>query len=335
MYQLQTLKKCLSASQVDHCLQSLPKTLDDTFSRMLNNVDDLYKSDFIRILQFLTYSERPLTKNEIVDAIAVDTGRRPQFDARNRMSDPEEITTYCPGLVSITRDHKDDRRTEFRLSHFSIKEYLISGRVNKNFRAHLTKTRANAAITCVCVAYLSCLDSRLPISKILDIYPFAHYAAKHWMDHAKNAEHSGVVKEKILSFFSQQKRAYKTWTRILDYGQDFGLEQANSTSNPLYYACLKGLGHTARVLLDRGISTDGQRDVLGSALQAACFGGHLRLVQLLIVNGADVSIRGGLYHSALRAAAEQSHEHVVEFLLKYGADVYVERGGEGDSLHSH
>jgi hypothetical protein len=47
-------------------LESLPKTLEETYARILANIDEKHRQYAIRILQFLTYSERLLTIHEVV-----------------------------------------------------------------------------------------------------------------------------------------------------------------------------------------------------------------------------------------------------------------------------
>jgi hypothetical protein len=53
---------------LNNTLNSLPTTLDETYSRILR-----------AILQFLTFSKRPLRIEEAVDMIAVNVKRCPYF----------------------------------------------------------------------------------------------------------------------------------------------------------------------------------------------------------------------------------------------------------------
>jgi hypothetical protein len=68
-------------------LASLLSTLDETYRRILDTIPDEHKSYAVRILQFLTFSERPLSVEEMVDAIAVNIDGDPYFDLHNRMPD--------------------------------------------------------------------------------------------------------------------------------------------------------------------------------------------------------------------------------------------------------
>lgn len=121
----------------------------------------------MRILQFLTFSERPLRIDEAVDAIAVQIEERPRFDSENRMPVPKEILGYCSSLVAVVsrredndddNDDDDDNRggktvTEIQLAHFSVKEYLVSDRLKTDIAKYLEEIAARASIAEVCLAY--------------------------------------------------------------------------------------------------------------------------------------------------------------------------------------
>jgi len=80
--QLDALENCLEYRTLQNALASLPETLDETYSRILHGIPSEYKQNATRILQFLTYSERPLSIEEAVDAIAVDTEGDQYFNPR-------------------------------------------------------------------------------------------------------------------------------------------------------------------------------------------------------------------------------------------------------------
>jgi hypothetical protein len=71
--QLNAFENCLKRKALLKALQSLSKTLDETYERILANIPSAHMHHIKRILEFLTYLERPLRLEEAVDAIAVDT----------------------------------------------------------------------------------------------------------------------------------------------------------------------------------------------------------------------------------------------------------------------
>jgi hypothetical protein len=75
--QIDALEECLTLDLLEVALASLPETLDDTYSRTLNAMPSNHKPYATRILQFLTFSERSMRIEEVVDAIAVNTENEP------------------------------------------------------------------------------------------------------------------------------------------------------------------------------------------------------------------------------------------------------------------
>ena len=77
--QLDALGKCRSPYELRKALQSLPKTLDDTYARILLNIDREDYQNALRILQWLAYSARPLQIEEITEVITVDIEGNPRW----------------------------------------------------------------------------------------------------------------------------------------------------------------------------------------------------------------------------------------------------------------
>src|SRR4051812_1962625 len=97
--QLDTLENCFDYLSLENALASLPKSLNETYDRILNAIPLENRQQAIRILQFLTFSERPLKIEEGIDAIAVNIEKEPYFSPKYRMPEPEEIAHYCSSLV--------------------------------------------------------------------------------------------------------------------------------------------------------------------------------------------------------------------------------------------
>ena len=56
----------------------------------------------MRMLQWLTFSERPLTVEEIAEVVAIDVKRNPAFDSDEILEDPLEALNICSSLVVVT-----------------------------------------------------------------------------------------------------------------------------------------------------------------------------------------------------------------------------------------
>src|SRR5437764_417870 len=117
-------------------LKSLPKTLDDTYARILLSIDEGYIQDALKILQWLSFSTRPVLIKEVAEVVAVDLERsHPRFDPEQRLHEPHDLLVICSSLVttsSVTFELPDgelEGTEELRLAHFSVKEYLTSERI--------------------------------------------------------------------------------------------------------------------------------------------------------------------------------------------------------------
>src|SRR6266403_5652563 len=71
--QLEALRHCL-APRVRHILKELPKTLDETYERILRNIHEANRDHAHRLLQCLTVAVRPLRVAELAEVLAVDFG---------------------------------------------------------------------------------------------------------------------------------------------------------------------------------------------------------------------------------------------------------------------
>jgi hypothetical protein len=327
--QLDALQKCLSRPMLRNALASLPKTLDATYARILYNIDEEYSKYALRILQWLVCSARPLQIEELVDVIAVDTEGDPRFDAYNRLKEPRDILTICSSLVTISAEttegsHSKITEMEVRLAHFSVKEYLVSERIQrgKAARYSIREIHANVSIAEICLAYLLQFDNPDSLtSQTIKEYPLARYAAEYWTQHARVAGgNENMLHRLITELFMSKKDAHVNCIRLFNpdearEGPDI-TKSSKSVAPPLYYASLTGLIEAVRLLLESGadVNARGGDDGSGSALQAASAGGHGQIVQRLLESGADVNAREGDGGSALQAASAGGHDRIVQRL---------------------
>jgi hypothetical protein len=332
--QLDALERCLDYDELESALHSLPRDLDETYSRILTSIPEGQREKAIRILQFLTYSERPLIVQEAVDAIAVRLDARPQFDPKYKLPRPNEIARFCSSLASlVTRSSNGETVTELELAHFSVKEYLTSEKLPEPFRCRLSEPDARSYITRCCLTYLSCLRTEEQIDNVKAQFPLARYSAQYWMDHAKPAERVDGTVASIMDFF-RDYTAYTIWGRLFDPHRAWDTSPYPNSASPLYFASFKGLNVTVQALLEKGADVSAQGGIYGNALQAASSGGHKEIVQMLLEKGADVNAQGGRYGNALQAASSGGHKEIVQMLLEKGADVNAQGGVYGNALQA-
>ncbi|KAH0161481.1 Pfs, NACHT and ankyrin domain protein, partial [Aureobasidium melanogenum] len=141
--QIEILKDCLNQQDLRSALENLPETLDETYERILNEIPKNYRQRTMIILRLLTWSERPLRPEELLDAVAVQPDDRPSFDPNNRMPEAGDIMKICSSLVVSVRgyykpvfgtgygkNYIETEVTVLQLAHFSVKE--TSGKSKHN-----------------------------------------------------------------------------------------------------------------------------------------------------------------------------------------------------------
>ncbi|KAH7268752.1 hypothetical protein B0J15DRAFT_441888 [Fusarium solani] len=323
--QLDSLAECLSPNAIESALESLPRDLNETYYRMLQNIPSTYKSGAIRLLQFLVYAKRPLKLSEAVEVIATQIDREPRrFHVGNRLFSGADVLRYCPSLVLIADVTRyGETVQELHLAHFSVKEYLLK-------EDQFDMGSASTAITRTCLTYLT--DIKNSHSGIKHDFPMARFAAESWMDHAVSAETSEDLVRTTVSFL-QDKTTFQRWGQLYQADYAWSNDPGPPRASGLYYACLGGLAGAARALIE-GADVNAQGGHFSNALQAASSGGHLEVVQLLLDEGAVVNAQGGQYGNALQAASSGGYLEVVQLLLDKGADVNTQGGLYGNALQA-
>ena len=90
---------------MQRALKNLPKSLNETYSRILCGIDDAYYQYAMTVLRCLTFSVRPTTVGEVLEATGIDydTGL---FDRDEMLLETTDILRICSSLVIVTTDEK-------------------------------------------------------------------------------------------------------------------------------------------------------------------------------------------------------------------------------------
>lgn len=351
-------------------LYSLPKTLDDTYTRIIHNIESNgYLSDATIVLQWLCFSFRPLRLSEVVEVLAIGTGEHGGFDSEERLPNPEDVMVICSSLISChkirarnasgdgSEESDDDEEdeplqdsanryedVEVRLAHFSVKEYFLSER--SCLRSDFTTQLCHNLITESCLHYLFYVSEGSSEEQVIDSdYPLIEYVAEKWHLHAQHI--SGALSSATVTLMQDlfaSKSRLLLWLQIdcIDWGKRNKPLELSHMKPPLYYASLIGIIEIINFLLSIGADVNAHASVEGSerggfsydnALQAASARGHEQVVLTLLAKGAKVNACGGYpFDNALQAAAGNGHKRIVETLLAHGA--MVNARGDGGRYHS-
>ncbi|KAJ6101889.1 NACHT nucleoside triphosphatase [Penicillium sp. IBT 16267x] len=351
--QFNALRRARNRKQLDECLRTLPRGLDETYERILCSIADEYVEDVRRVLTLLCFSTRPLTVNELIDAHAVDLSEPQHLDRDGRSYEQDDLVDICLGLIEIAATENDNGQTTLtvRIVHFSVQEYLQSDRIlQQNSRLFaLRSARANTEIAQICLVYLlepTLFEGLLNETKLTK-FPFAHFAAMYWFHHYENSDEGrSKIEQLVLRLFKDKSKPFATWIRLhdMDNPRKIHVEYDRpiaSMACPLYYAALLGLKYPLGDILaidngdaDASDAVNAQGGRLGYALQAASYGGLAEVVQMLLDRGADINAQSGEYGNALQAASYGGHAEVVQMLLDRGADANLQGGEYGNALQA-
>ncbi|KAH7069938.1 hypothetical protein BKA63DRAFT_569533 [Paraphoma chrysanthemicola] len=343
--QLDTLAKCRNLAMLRKSLATLPRTLDQTYERILNAISEEDCAYAIRILQWLTFSARPLAVEELAEVVAIDVEREPAFDRDEVLADPLEALEICSSLVTVTRIHKPSRdlkpaRKFIALAHYSVQEYLVSERINQGSVKHysMQEAKCHSAIARGCLKYLMQFQQPLTV-EILKESALARYTARFWSKHCQNTgDEMEQVNRLAMHLMAVENPAYINWIRL--YNPDRPWEEPklerslDSIERPLYYSASLGLDTITRLLLDNGAEVNVQGGFYGNALQAASDRGYEQIVQILLNNDAKVNAQGGYHGNALQAASARGNEQIVQILLNNDAEVNAQGGQYGNALQA-
>lgn len=340
-------------------------TLDETYDRILSNIEPLYRPEVLHILQWLTCSLRPLSLEEVTEIVAFDSNNGSQFNSENRFAEPEEVLTLCSSLViSIDTNVDDDKEsgeegsivetfalkprvTVVRLAHLSVKEYLVSSRIRTGSAAFFSidEKESNAVIGDTSLSCLHLYDeaSFADTEDMSKDFPLTRYAAEYWRNHLLKND-GNVPPMAIQLFLSEKKLRY--WIALFDIDSrkiySIGASDIHrvgvppeSAGSQLYYAVLTGLTDLVEALMKfQGVKSWGVGVANDDSTADLDTDDRLAALQIKSRN-AYVNVTGGRLYTPLQAASWLGNLDVVGLLLKYGADPNLYGGSSALSAAAH
>lgn len=317
--QLDALGKINEYGALQEALESLPPTLDETYQRILEEIQPNYRRRTLTLLQWLVFSARPLTVPELAEALALETEDEPRRYPSDQTLSLSQIQKYCSPLIEIGPSDT------IRLAHFTVKEYLTSDRLDNEIQPHFTERVARAQIAKSCLGYLIQLDKDDIPQSLRENFPLASYASRYWMSHASAAEEWDVEVSGFCGELLLKPKAFKNAYRLYSLDRPWRnthttpiLEE--DTPTPLYYASLIGLSRTTSLLLKAGEDVNLLGGVYGTPLHAASRNGHAGVAEALIAAGADVNATNTTNFTPLQYAIMRQRMDTVKLLIRSGAN---------------
>ena len=347
MCQLEALGKCRTVPELEDCLSSLPKTLDETYERILAEICEEDMPRATRALQWLAFNREPdseLSLEVLAEASAVKAVS--PFDVRDRLRDPREILSVLSALVSTCSDDETGITMVF-LAHYSVKEYLESVRIRhsvfKEFA--ISEYPGHVNIAGACLRYLLQFDQEVAAGDITnDSFPLLLYAADFWPSHAHNVlpriavrhldesfrKEGNYVENLILDLLNTQNAAFWNWVRTrwrddwlrqsLKYPDVFVSESALPL--PTIHAAALDFPLILKKLIERGEQFDDMDCESATPLQIGAQCGFEEVVRILLGSGAEVDRKSVEWPvTPLHLAISGGFDNVSNLLLDFGAKV--------------
>jgi hypothetical protein len=329
-------------------LQDLPGNLNATYAAILSRIpvaDQGYASE---ALLWLCYSRRPLTLDELCEAVVLDVGDD-VIDANCRLHPQRQLVDICGGLISAHPGHA--RYDSVALAHSSVRDFLTGEDIKHSDYAHfgLSGHLAHRNILRKSLTYLSLKDMQSwsqyarSMAQWRRMYPLLDYASNNWCLHARDCQTQLTESDlqALDTFLLTQRRsgvesAFTFWIRsIMLINTPEEVERYHraiiASAEPLYYMASASFERYVLRMFEKGfINTEGPDKpwyvdakcgrAFSTALQVACVRGTPELVRILLEHGADPSsVCLSRDQSCLAFAIVRCHDEIAQLLVRAGA----------------
>ncbi|KAF7328224.1 Pfs, NACHT and ankyrin domain protein [Mycena venus] len=366
--QLDELRNCNGSDhEINEALVTMPSSLDVIYERIIKNIKKPAMVDAVlRAMNWLIFSEDPLTVEEIVDALAFDFDQEPLRFSKARRMQPKPLLQACAGFVTVSQEGWNNGH--IKLAHASVKEYFLSQKAPRDaFSDHqrISEQTAHHLLARTCISYLCSIDHLLEKDTYRQQYPLARYAISYWSFHLKlcdeirlahyegssvrssRAQSSVVPKtgnlnrktlrlvDRVLELFQADSTPYLNLSRLDDPDPKENRRwmwqwerrwEPEPILLPLYRSVFVGVGPLVRGLLERGGDVNAVGGYYGNALQAASGRGEIEIARLLLEHGAEVNAQGGKYGDALQAALLRVHNEMERYFRIGSAEREAKQG---------
>jgi hypothetical protein len=100
--QINELQDCHTQYDLEVQLESLPHDLYEVYDRIVSGLDERNLEYVLKILQWLSFSARPLQLTEIaqVTGVVPDVAHGLRFESSRAFTDPRSVLTVCSSFVT-------------------------------------------------------------------------------------------------------------------------------------------------------------------------------------------------------------------------------------------
>jgi ankyrin repeat protein len=316
----------INAEKLLEELDSCPQSLGETYKAILNSVPATDQHQMAKIFQWVRFAERPLSAQELRDALAAD-----QDMSHRTISELRAYEGWSDSLADFERHVKhisrglirfqsreiweqydpngEDSDREAQLIHQSVADFLMDNFVN-SVGSHGPMVRSSAGpghfqISRSCLRYMTLEeileDADLLRGTLSSRFPLAPYAVRFLFAHIQKVEQEGIPQSDLLSAMrwmpdSKTMRKLATLWRTLD---------PDSIHTPL-----------------------GWPFIMATSLHVLVAFGSMSAINMLFESGCDeIDSRDADGNTPLMLAIREGHQSIALALLG--------RSIECEGLHEH
>ncbi|POR35411.1 Uncharacterized protein TPAR_04422 [Tolypocladium paradoxum] len=347
--QIESLCDAKTDEALRQALADLPRDLPETYSRVLRRSGERGKDYQRRALELITVARRPLTTEELREALSVVPGDA-TWNSAGLLNDVYSALACCGGLITV-----DEEELTVRLVHHSVKQFLL-GEFEGSAGAIFTWETAERTMGNIVVTYLNygvfetqvsrtaipqmaadkviskVMDSAIPSSRTRNLARVLLRASRQPDMDLGKAVFDARSKFSLPSVEEFRFYAYAkphwlplAW-RVSEQPSSLPalslrlLKREIDEETLLHMAATEGCEPVIKLLVnnstDSEVKLSGQRSLFWAVQE-----GHEVVVRLLLDRGAELASRDHHGQMPLLLASEMGHEAIVRLLLDRGAEL--------------
>jgi ankyrin repeat protein len=316
-------------------ISSCPQTLTELYATILNTGPEVERSQMTKLFQWILFAKRPLSAQELRDALAADADMsctsvaelRSQESWSETLVDFERYVKYISrGLVEfhsreIWEQYEpggEDSDREAQLIHQSVADFLLDKHlskidINQDGAAHIQISKS-------CFKYLA-LDevlkgSRLSRGVLSSRYPLAPYGTRYVFRHILEAERSGSVQLNFLSLINWTPRS-ETVSKLAELWHILDPDNVHAPegwpflgSTELHVLAACGLESAFTNCLENHVGDADSRDTEGNTpLHLAIREGHQDIAMALLDQSYELRQQQGPTNDDIVAESQMERQH--------------------------
>ncbi|OJJ75285.1 hypothetical protein ASPBRDRAFT_40571 [Aspergillus brasiliensis CBS 101740] len=319
--QIKQLEKCISPEAIRDCLGALPKTLDETYDRLYEEIENHPPHDrdlALRALKWVLAAREPLGREALLEAVRIN----PDITTTELCApvSDDALLALCRNFLVI-----DSERDVWRVSHLSVAEYF-------ELRRSWTTIITNLMVGKACLLFMlsdTCwnktiysTDAQGLFSRPKERYftrPFLYYISCYWPEHIAILDPAEVSEddssrvtellERFLGAPQDSSAQYQVWAR---FNANF-----QPVKNSILAVCMYGLQVSEAWWHEGELDLASTNEFGQTYMTLAAGNGHIPIMRILLAKGGTLGIQGDSYESTpLIEAAMNEHIEVARYLLE-------------------